>query len=56
MSGASQQQRSEQAYRSPADNRDIRQVNPPFWRLQASTAEIPPGSWTLTRQSSRDYV
>ena len=29
MSGASQQQRSEQAYRSPADNRDISQVNPP---------------------------
>lgn len=29
MSGASQQQRSEQAYRSPTDNRDISQVNPP---------------------------
>jgi hypothetical protein len=43
MSGASQQQRSEQAYRSPPTTAILGRSIPPFWRIQASTAEIPRG-------------
>jgi hypothetical protein len=54
MSGASQHQRTEQPYRSPADNRDIGRVNPP---PPAHPRHAPEGrSWTLTRSSSRDYI